>query len=158
MDTIQATSNGTQSHVTTGNKPTKDSKQRRHLPSLPSATSATEMTPVIYNGLSDKTPVEWNFLKNYEVFSLSPDGSFPMMKVSRSKAVRLSDREVLMVGGGRCYRVSLSNHYTPTPWVKIWPPIKKRSRAVAVDAIALSKCKNQKLSNRNGENWVSTPN
>jgi hypothetical protein len=79
------------------------------------ATSATEMTPVIYNGLSDKTPVEWTFLKNYEVFSLSPDGSFPMVKVSRSKAVRLSDREVLMVGGGRCYRVSLSNHYTPTP-------------------------------------------
>ncbi|MGI2909028.1 hypothetical protein [Tolypothrix sp. VBCCA 56010] len=61
----------------------------------------TEMTAVIYNGLSDKTPVEWNFLKNYEVFSLSPDGSFPMIKVSRSKAVRLSDREVLMVGGGR---------------------------------------------------------
>jgi hypothetical protein len=23
----------------------------------------------------------------------------------------LSDREVLMVGSGRCYRVSLSNHY-----------------------------------------------
>ena len=81
------------------------------MPSLPGATSATEMTAVTYNGLSDKTPVEWSSLKNYEIFSLSPDGSFPLMKVSRSKAVRLSDREVLMVGGGRCYRVSLSNHY-----------------------------------------------
>lgn len=115
MDATQTTSNGTQSHAMPGNKTTKDTKVRRHLPSLPSATSATEMTAVIYNGLSDKTPVEWSFLKNYEVFSLSPDGSFPMMKVSRSKAVRLSDREVLMVGGGRCYRVSLSNHYTPAP-------------------------------------------
>jgi hypothetical protein len=115
MDTVETTSNGTKAQVQPGNKPAKDSKQRRHLPSLPSATSATEMNSVTYNGLADKTPVEWGFLKNYEIFSLSPDGSFPMIKVSRSKAVRLSDREVLMVGGGRCYRVSLSNHYTPTP-------------------------------------------
>ncbi|MGI8500434.1 MAG: hypothetical protein ACR2LR_04760 [Hassallia sp.] len=115
MEAVEATSNGTKTAVNTGNKGTKDAKQRRHLPSLPSATSATEMNSVTYNGLSDKTPVEWSFLKNYELFSLSSDGSFPMMKVSRSKAVRLSDREVLMVGGGRCYRVSLSNHYSPTP-------------------------------------------
>jgi hypothetical protein len=115
MDTVEANRNGIKTHENTGNKATKDNRQRRHLPSLPGATSATEMTIVTYNGLSDKTPVEWGFLKNYEIFSLSPDGSFPLMKVSRSKAVRLSDREVLMVGGGRCYRVSLSNHYAPTP-------------------------------------------
>ncbi|GAX46272.1 hypothetical protein NIES4075_72930 [Tolypothrix sp. NIES-4075] len=101
MDTVEATSNGTKISLNNGNKPTKDTKQRRHLPSLPSATSAAEMNSVSYNGLSDKTPVEWSFLKKYELFSLSPDGSFPMMKVSRSKAVRLSDREVLMVGGGQ---------------------------------------------------------
>ncbi|MBW4572175.1 MAG: hypothetical protein KME31_30550 [Tolypothrix carrinoi HA7290-LM1] len=115
MEALETNSNGTKTQSQPGNKATKDTKQRRHLPSLPSATSATEMTVVAYSGLSDKTPVEWSFLKNYELFSLSPDGSFPMMKVSRSKAVRLSDREVLMVGGGRCYRVSLSNHYTPAP-------------------------------------------
>jgi hypothetical protein len=115
MDTVEATSNGTKAQAQPGNKPTKNSKQRRDLPSLPSATSATEMNSVTYNGLADKTPVEWSFLKNYEIFSLSSDGSFPMMKVSCSKAVRLSNREVLMVGGGRCHRVSLSNHYTPTP-------------------------------------------
>ena len=114
MDTIEATSNGTKAVAQPGNKPIKEIKQRRHLPSLPSATAAGEMNPVTYAGLADKTPVEWSFLKNYELFSLSPDGSFPMMKVSRSKAVRLSDREVLMVGGGRCYRISLSNHYAPT--------------------------------------------
>lgn len=115
MDTIEATSNGTKAAAIIANKPTKEIKQRRHLPSLPSATSAAEMNSVTYAGLSDKTPVEWSSVKNYEIFSLSPDGSFPMMKVSRSKAVRLSDREVLMVGGGRCYRISLSNHYaSPT--------------------------------------------
>ena len=112
MDAVSTNNNGTIAAV---NNPNKASKPKKYLPSLPSATSAAEMNSVIYNGLSDKTPVEWSFLKNYEIFSLSPDGSFPMMKVSRSKAVRLSDREVLMVGGGRCYRVSLSNHYTPTP-------------------------------------------
>jgi hypothetical protein len=115
MDAVETNSNGTRTHSQGGNKATKDSKYRRHLPSLPSATSATEMTAIAYNGLSDKTPVEWSQLKNYELFSLSADGSFPMMKVSRCKAVRLSDREVLMVGSGRCYRVSLSNHYAPAP-------------------------------------------
>ena len=111
MDAVETNRNGIKTPENNGNKATKDTRQRRHLPSLPGATSATEMTAVMYNGLSDKTPIEWSSLKNYEIFSLSPDGSFPLMKVSRSKAVRLSDREVLMVGGGRCYRVSFSNHY-----------------------------------------------
>ena len=111
MDTVEANRNGIKTHENNGNKATKDTRQRRHLPSLPGATSATDMATVTYNGLSDKTPVEWSSLKNYEIFSLSADGSFPLMKVSRCKAVRLSDREVLMVGGGRCYRVSFSNHY-----------------------------------------------
>jgi hypothetical protein len=118
MDTTEATSNGTKTQANPGNKPTKDTKPRRHLPSLPSATSAAEMNSLAYTGLVDKTPIEWSFLKNYEMFSLSADGSFPMIKVSRSKASRLSDRSTMMVGGGRCYRVLLSNHYTlntPTP-------------------------------------------
>lgn len=118
MDTVETNSNGTRTQSQPGNKATKDTKQRRHLPSLPSATSATEMTAVIYNGLSDKTPVEWTFLKNYEIFSLSPDGSFAMIKVSRSKAVRLSDREVLMVGGGKAatefhFQITTHQHHDP---------------------------------------------
>jgi hypothetical protein len=63
------------------------------------------------NTLPDKTPVEWSQLKNYEIFSISPDGSNPMMKVSRWKAVSISDREALMVGGGLCYRVSFAAHW-----------------------------------------------
>ncbi len=65
-------------------------------PSLPSAASAADMNQVEYSGLCDRTAVEWDSLRNYEMFSLSPDGSFPMMKVSRSKAVRLADREVMI--------------------------------------------------------------
>lgn len=84
------------------------SKPKRHLPSLPSAVSAAEMSNVSFGALVDKTAVEWSALKNYEAFSLSADGSFPMIKVSRSKAVRLADREVMLVGSGRCHRISLN--------------------------------------------------
>ncbi len=65
------------------------------------------------NTESDKTLVEWSLLGSYEIFSLFPNGSSPMIKINQLKAVRLLEREVLMVGGGRFYRVSLSNHYTP---------------------------------------------
>jgi hypothetical protein len=87
-------------------------EKRRYLPSLPSAISAADMNTVEYSALADRTAVEWSSLQNYEMFSLAADGSFPMIKVSRSKAVRIADRQVLMVGSGRCFRVSLSNHPT----------------------------------------------
>ena len=114
MEALEATSNGTKAVVKTEDKteekPKRDRVSRRPLPSLPSAASAADMNQVEYSALADRTAIEWVSLKNYEMFSLSPDGSFPMMKVSRSKAVRLADREAMMVGGGRCFRVSLSNH------------------------------------------------
>jgi hypothetical protein len=109
MEALEPVINGTKTTLNTDKKTTKD-KPKRHLPSLPSAVSAADMNNVEYSGLADRTAVEWSSLKNYEMFSLSADGSFPMMKVSRSKAVRLADREVMMVGSGRCFRVSLSNH------------------------------------------------
>jgi hypothetical protein len=110
MNQLEASLNGTKTSQDTDNKKPKEAKRQRHLPSLPSATSAAEMTPITFSALTDKTPVEWSSLENYEVFSLSADGSFPMVKVSRSKAVRLCDRKVMMAGSGRCHRVSLSNH------------------------------------------------
>lgn len=109
MDQLLETTNGTKATEDTKKKKPKEEK-KKHLPSLPSATSAAEMTAVTFAGLVDKTPIEWVSLANYEVFSLSPDGSFPLLKANCSKAVRLSDRKVLPVGSGRCYRISLSNH------------------------------------------------
>lgn len=108
MDTLEVHTNGSKATSNTSKTKAKDGKPTRHLPSLPTASAASDMSSVSYNGLADKTAVEWSALKNYEVFSLSADGSFPMMKVSRSKAVRIGDKEVLLVGGGRCYRITVS--------------------------------------------------
>lgn len=110
MDVANSTSNGSKASADTTDKSRKGGKQKRYLPSLPSSSSANEMSKAEYSGLVDKTAVEWRSLKNYEMFSLSPDGLFPMLKVSRSKAVRLADREVMMVGSGRCHRILLSSH------------------------------------------------
>lgn len=106
METSEVIKNGSKDGLSVGNTKTKTDKQRRHLPSLPSAMAASDMSTVYLTGLVDKTPVEWSSLENYEAFSLANDGSFPMLKVSRSKAVRFSDRKVLMVGSGRCFRIS----------------------------------------------------
>ena len=111
MEALEATSNGTKALPINEDKPKRE-RAKRVLPTLPSAASVADMNQVEYSGLADRTAVSWDSLKNYEMFSLSADGSFPMMKVSRSKAVRLADRQVIMVGGGVCFRVSLSNHPT----------------------------------------------
>ncbi|WYM01410.1 MAG: hypothetical protein HEQ19_19830 [Gloeotrichia echinulata CP02] len=110
MDTLEFNSNGTKASLNNPKTKAKGDKPKRHLPSLPTASSAADMSTVAFSGLVDKTPVEWASLKNYEVFSLAADGSFPMIKVSRCKAVKLADKEVMMVGSVRCYRISLSNH------------------------------------------------
>ncbi|MBD2202741.1 hypothetical protein H6G33_17840 [Calothrix sp. FACHB-1219] len=106
MDITDTPRNGTKDSSNNSNTRGKTDKPKRHLPSLPSALSASDMSTVAFSGLVDRTPVEWSSLENYEAFSLAADGSFPMLKVSRSKAVRLSDRKVLMVGSGRCFRIS----------------------------------------------------
>ncbi len=110
MDTSIEHSNGTKAASNNGKSTKKEVKQRRYLPSLPTASNADDMSKVDYSGLVDRTPVEFKSLKNYELFSLSPDGLFPMLKVSRNKVVRLFDREVTMTEGGRCHRIRLSSH------------------------------------------------
>lgn len=109
MEATDTVNNGSKAHVNKGDTPSKQPRKQRYLPSLPTASSADERSKVTYNGLCDNIPVEWQQLKNYEVFSLSPDGSFPLIKVNKCKASYLSDRNTLAVGGGRCYRVYLSN-------------------------------------------------
>ncbi|MGD1909554.1 MAG: hypothetical protein ACFB2X_01405 [Rivularia sp. (in: cyanobacteria)] len=110
MEALETNHNGTKNGSSNGKSSKKDTKQRRYLPSLPSESTAEDMAKTEYSGLVDKTPVEFRSLKNYEMFSLSADGLFPMIKASRSKAVRLYDRDVMMVGSGRCYRIRLSSH------------------------------------------------
>jgi hypothetical protein len=95
--------------INSDNHRVKAQKKQRFLQSLPTASAASEMGSTGYQALVDKTPVEFGALDNYEMFSMSPDGSFPMLRVSKSKAIRLADRKVFQTGGGRVYRISISN-------------------------------------------------
>jgi hypothetical protein len=104
------TLNGTISTSKPGNSATKAPRKQRYLPGLPSASSAKDMQQALYTCLIDRTPTEFNSLDNYEMFSMSDDGSFPMIKVSKSKATRLGDRKVFQTGGGRVFRVALQSH------------------------------------------------
>ena len=110
MQQEQSTSNGTKASEDKEKKDSKQSRRHKSLPGLPSASSASDMNDATYTAKVDRTPVDWSQLKNYEVFSRSPDGSFPMIKVSCSKAVLVTTREVFQVGSGRVHKISLSNH------------------------------------------------
>ncbi len=84
----------------------KTSKRpRRNFPALPSMPAASEMSDVAYSCKVDSSPTGWEALQLYSPFSLSPDGSYPLVKVSRSKACDLRTGKSLAVGSGRCYRV-----------------------------------------------------
>jgi hypothetical protein len=83
------------------------SKQRvrRNLPSLPSLPGASGMQEVTYTCKVDSTPTSWESLPLYSPFSLSSDGSYPLLKVTKSKACDIRTGKSLAVGSGRCYRV-----------------------------------------------------
>lgn len=87
---------------------TKQTRQRS-LPSLQAVTGTSNMSEAAFIGRVDKNATEWQLLPLYAGFSTAEDGSHPMVKVSRSKAVSLVDGKSYAVGSGRCYRVILSN-------------------------------------------------
>lgn len=80
-------------------------RQRKALPSLPSVASATEMTNVNYSCKVDTTPVSWEQLPLYALFSLSGDGSYPQVKISKSRRFEIRSGNSFPCGSGRCYRV-----------------------------------------------------
>ncbi len=108
------TNNGSTTASNTVNNKGKQAKRQRNLPPLTSFGSAADMRKVQYTALVSDVPIDFSNLKNNEVFSLNPDGSFPMLRVSRSKATSLHDGQGYPCGSGRCYRVSLSSHPTET--------------------------------------------
>lgn len=91
--------------VDISNGKTGHKRLRRALPSLPSTASASEMSSTTYEVKVDTTPVNWEALPIYSVFSLSPDGSYPLVKVHRSKYADLRTGNSHAVGSGRCFRV-----------------------------------------------------
>jgi hypothetical protein len=91
--------------VDISNGKTERKRLRRALPSLPSTASASEMGSVSYEVKVEATPTNWEALPIYSVFSLSPDGSYPLIKVHRSKYADLRTGNSHAVGSGRCFRV-----------------------------------------------------
>lgn len=104
MEQVQTAINGTVPAVVAGKSATK-TKLRRSLPSLPSTPGASQMGDIAYNCKVDSSPTSWESVPLYCLFSQSADGSYPLVKVSRSKAADLRTGKSLPVGSGRCYRV-----------------------------------------------------
>ncbi len=100
VETGNVTAVGDTSSAKTGRK-----RARRSLPALPSTASASEMGSVTYEAKVDSTPVNWDALPIHSVFSLCADGSYPLVKVHRSKYCDLRTGNSHAVGSGRCYRV-----------------------------------------------------
>lgn len=104
MTEVKAEINGGVPLVATGKTPTVK-RIRQNFPSLPSAPGASEMSDVGYDCKVDSSPTNWESVPLYSAFSLSSDGSFPKVKVTRSKYCDLRSGKSQSVGSGRCYRV-----------------------------------------------------
>ncbi len=110
MEVTDTSTNGSKTALSKDKDTRNSVKAKRHYGVLQPSSDAEDMAKAAYSGLVDNTPKEWKSLKNYELFSLTPDGLFPWLKVSRNKAVRLFDGHVEMVSDGRCYKIMLSSH------------------------------------------------
>jgi hypothetical protein len=88
-----------------GVKPAVKQKRSRNLPSLSLTSNASDMSDSTYTCKVDNSPSSWDALPINAVFSLSADGSYPKVKIHKSKACDLRTGDSIAVGGGRCYRV-----------------------------------------------------
>lgn len=91
-------------------KPEKEPKKlkpRKPLPPLVTSAGANEMPEVSYAGRVENSPVNWVDLPRYALFSGSPDGSYPLLKISKTQYVDLRTGKSNWCGSGRCYRVLL---------------------------------------------------
>ncbi len=109
MATETAERNGNTAASNNSKSASTKQPRQRSLPSLQAVTGTSNMSEAAFVGRVDKNATEWQLLPLYAAFSTAEDGSHPMVKVSRSKAVSLVDGKSHAVGSGRCYRVILSN-------------------------------------------------
>jgi hypothetical protein len=106
---VSTTLNGKEANTNNGTTAPKKPKKQRYLPGLPLASSAKDTNRGTIDVLISRSPSEFATLENYEIFSTVDDGSDPMIRVSCSKAARLSDAKPFPTGGGRVYRIRLVN-------------------------------------------------
>ena len=104
-----ATVNGTKEGTQASDKGNKSPKQRRNLPTLQVATSTSELKEAAFVAKVDESPTDFSMLPTNTAFSLAQDGSNPMVKASKSKAISLSDGKSITAGSGRCFRLYLTN-------------------------------------------------
>jgi hypothetical protein len=104
MTEVKAETNGSVPQTSTGKTPTPR-RLRQNFPALPSSPGASEMGDVAFNCKVDSSPTNWESVPLYSAFSLSSDGSFPKVKVTRSKYCDLRSGNSQPAGSGRCYRV-----------------------------------------------------
>jgi hypothetical protein len=89
----------------TESKEPKQRRPRRQPPPLPSVAGASEMNTATYECKVDNAPISWDALALWTPFSLSADGSYPHVKVSKSQYCDLRTGRAYPVGSGRCYRI-----------------------------------------------------
>jgi hypothetical protein len=88
-------------------KEPKKLKPRKPLPPLITSAGANEMPEVNYLGRVENSPTNWGDLPRYALFSGSADGSYPLLKISKTQYVDLRTGKSQWCGSGRCYRVLL---------------------------------------------------
>ena len=89
---------------------THHTRGRKRTPnrSLQAASSLSDMTAVTVTGHCDSAPTEWQLLPTFSTFSLSPDGSFPKIKSSKSAYIDIkTQKNQTGIASGRCYRMYL---------------------------------------------------
>jgi hypothetical protein len=83
----------------------KTKRSKRQPPPLPSASGASDMSDTSYLCKVDSTATSWDALPLWAAFSLSADGSYPKIKVSKSQFCDPRTLQSTSAGSGRCYRV-----------------------------------------------------
>lgn len=101
METTQALNGTAKAEL----KELKQRRPRRQPPPLPSVAGASEMNSATYDCKVDNSPIGWDALPLWSAFSLSADGSYPHVKVSKSQYRDLRTGRAYSCGSGRCYKI-----------------------------------------------------
>lgn len=100
MTEIQTPTNGRMTEIQV-----KVKRAKRQPPPLPSVAGASDMADIKFDCKVDTTPTGWDALPLWASFSLSSDGSYLKVKVSKSQFCDLRTGQSTSAGSGRCYRV-----------------------------------------------------
>jgi hypothetical protein len=87
--------------------PERTPRPKRILPSLQASARTSDLNDTTYICKVESSVTQWEQLPLYALFSLTADGSYPKIKVSRSKYCDIRSMASDWAGTGSCYRVIL---------------------------------------------------